>query len=405
MQPSQSNNNPLLPPEDSRHAFWFSKPMLVLLILLWLGINVWSAIVVAHGLDVSQNFSTMPEWSLYFLAGTLQAAVAAAPIYLVAYWHQAGWPIRLTLIPALWFAVALTVFFECSHQILIQAKNSQGNAAENKHRQQMDALRGRANELAATIPLLFEAKSKETLAFAERAAKGQDGTGIARKGPIYTARIAQFDTARVKFGDLAVPLVPLAVNADFRSMLAELDGRLTALGAKVERLESFYQVVDKSPAPESVTGEYAALRGEVNTKLASYAAFNDVNARTLAVAEVFSLPRKIVNGEPIPGSYYMAIAYGLAPFLVSLLLATYLRVHQTGQNIDGESVEELTRKLRDEEKKIPLRERLVALRLKAFGLRVREAALRFGNKATVSTSATKAQPANDESADTEKKVA
>lgn len=388
---------PLMPSDPPpQQGVWFSKPMLFCLIALWLGINIWSAIVVAHGLDVSHNFATMPEWSLYFFAGTLQAAVAAGPIYLVSLWRQSGWALRLTLIPVLWIAVGLVILFECSHQILIQAKNSQGNAAENKHRQEIDALRSRANELTTAIPQLFEAKSKETLDFAERAAKGQDGSGIARKGPIYLARITQFDTARVQFGDLAVPLPALTADADFRAALAALDGRLTALSSKVQRLEDFYQAIDGSPAPVSISGEYAALRGEVNTKLATYASFNDVNARTLAVAEVFSLPRKLSNGEPVPATYYMAIAYGIAPFLCSLLLTTYLRVHQDGQNTDGESVDELTRKLREEEKKIPLRERLAALRLKAFGLRVREAALRFGNKPHTLFAASNGAPANDD---------
>jgi hypothetical protein len=375
---NQSNYLAVLNKEKATPV-WFTKPILYMLVALWLGINLWSTVVVAQGLNVSKNFESMPEWSLYLIAGALQAAIAMAPIYLSYFWRQSRWSTRLLVVPTLATAALSILFFEIAHQILIQTKSSQGAEMLNVHRSELDTLRNRVNDLGNAIVNLFEAKSKETASFAERAAHGKDGSGIALKGPIYRARIAQYDKTRLEYGDLAIPVGLLRESDDFRLAFSEIEARIETLKSKVARLSAFYRAMDGASAPISVTAELSAIENVVNAKRAIYKNFNDVSERSLAVAETFAIPNKIINGESIPAMYVMAIAYGLAPFVVSVLFSTYLRVYDTYHRNEGDSIADLQDQVHHEEQKLPLRERLVAMRMKQFGLRVRETALKYGD--------------------------
>lgn len=367
------NNHLLDLATPDQPPFWFRQPIFVLLIVAWVALNIWSAVAVAHGLEMSGNFASMPEGSVYVLAFVLQITVAVAPLYLTSIWSSASLLKRVVWVPILWALVLSVIAFESIHQTLIQLKAGQGTEILNVRVRELDALRNRINTLDAQLPLLFQAKSKEYFDFAERAAKGLDGSGIARKGPIYTERMEKYDRARTQFVDIGQVALPLPLNGDFRGALADIEGRVKTVASKVTRLDDFHKVLDGTDAPSSIVGELTSLKADAQEKMKIYAAFNDVSPRSLAITETFSLPRKVWAGEPVAAHYWMAVAYGIAPFLGTLLLGTYLRHcvewHKMGL---GESAEQLAAMVRHEERKLPLKERLAALRLKSWGFAVRD---------------------------------
>ncbi|MES2188715.1 MAG: hypothetical protein V4454_01225 [Pseudomonadota bacterium] len=290
-------------------------------------INGWSAYVVGHGLQVSENFSYMSNWAIYIFAGVIQMAVLAGCLYLPDMWRMGSWVKRLLWLIPLWCIVISATLFECSHQVLAQIYSGQGPALMNVYSRELEALRNRLNAWTTQIPAIYKAKSNEYLAQALLSKQGLDESGQDGEGPIYRSRLTKYSDARSKFVDLSLPMTSLTSTSDFRADFAEIQARSKVMESQLSRVGELFKVLDDTAIPANVSAELTSIKSEVESKSAKFAAFNDVSPRSIAINETLGLLGKVRRGETFPLHYWLGVVYGFAPFAIGLIFSSCVRHH------------------------------------------------------------------------------
>jgi hypothetical protein len=366
---------------SENRPFLYGRVMLILLGLTYLGMNVWSILVVGHGLIVSENFKAMPEWSIYLFAAGLQTSSVLALLYIPGIWRSARWPAKLFWVPALCAIVGGIIAFECVHQVLSQVKESQGQELVNVHNRELDGLRTRINTLFDQSSSVYNKKSAEYLEHAQRARRGLDDSGVAVAGPIYRSRLKAYEQSRTQFVDLELTPSKVTTSTELRALLADIQAGAGRLEAQQARLNEFFKALDNTGVPANFSAEVASIRGAVEKATEKYKSFNSVNPRSLAINETLSLPGKIYRGESFPTMYWLAIAYGIAPFACAILLSANIR-HLAERSDQDENPDEIERQIVTEKRLNQLNDELADVRVKGFGARARRDIFSYGNVRT-----------------------
>lgn len=338
---------------------WYKHRFFLPNLMVWFGMAVWSAIIVGNGLVISENFKSFPAYFSYALASMIQFVVAMSGIYLPLHWRKATALGKISCIAA-WTIVIAFVAFEIFHCIIVEVKNGQGAAMQATHLGQIQNLNRRITAVANSIQKTFKQRRQAYLDLAEDARQGRDTTGVAKCATICRGYMAQY-AASSHFIDLDQPFIPAMSSTSVRDVFTDAAGRFSALNAQVARLDEFFNILEKTTAPITIRHDMTSLGEEISRKQTLYANLSEISDRSLAMEEAFSVPGKLVRGQVSNKHTVLAVAYGLAPFLATLLLTLYLR-HIVRAREERSNIDDLRRKVSDEEEATKLLKRLRELR-------------------------------------------
>lgn len=332
----------------------------------WVFMNIWSVNLVASGIWSMRLYPpSFSEGLVLLFAMALQAIVAVfgllTPAFFSRFTSAMWWPLALV------FCVCL-VGFEAYHAVFAQYKNSVGPSLVAAKRAELANLHAKASELGAQIPANHQRKLESFEALAGLSEAGKDVTGVTGCGTVCKGYRAQFAQAKATYAHLGLPTVPapVPVGDDLRASFVDLQGRTQSLRSAAVDLGSFFQAVDKSAAPASVTEGVAELVSRVDDMARQVEGLSKITPETLALRETNAAFKSLAQGQMPSVEARLPLVYGILPALSVLVLSMFLRVQLGAMGGSPMGLAGLGFEVARERAKSPLLEKLKTLRMNNF---------------------------------------
>lgn len=329
--------------------------MTFFLIILYLLISGFSAVLVTHGLETSGQYHNIFSKEMIFVfVMLLQVSISLGLLYIDTCFKQKKYIVGMFII----FLCSALVVFEMFHALAIQTKASQGHGLVGAEISQLQTVATKINHANASISNTYDSTMNRLDKSWKDSKSGLDTTGIARCESICKSRILKYEEGS-KFADIAdhIILESHVDENDLASTYIQLKADYDILKSRELRFNEFTDAIEEQ-TPVNITNNIIDIGKVLEEKQPLYDGEGDVTVNSLALNETLSIIANVWSGnlKVLNGRNILSMFYSIIPFFVLLSFKSYMTVIDYERN---PSLEQLKDDLNESEAKTRLRKRIM----------------------------------------------